>query len=267
MGYGDVLMALGEAREIKKKLPEYKVLIGFESDYEDSPLYINNPYITKRAEIKHGDKFVSLGNCGGYRPYIDYLRTTLSQTFFKKYKPIPGDIFFTKEEKHFIETHRKIGDFVLIEPHYKKSCMHRNNKDWGWEKYQQIVLNNPDIKFVQLNYGKRLLDRVHEIRTTGFREALAVISLAKSLVVPEGGMHHGAAVFQTPSVVIFGGLISPEITGYDFHTNLYTGGEPCGSRYECDHCRKSMNKITVEQVSKSLREILDKHTLPVARSA
>jgi len=267
MGYGDVLMALGEVREIKKKLPEFKVLIGFENDYEDSPLFINNPYITKRSDVSMGDRFISLGNCGGYRPYINYRKTTLSNTVFKKYKPIPGDIFFTKEEKHLIDTLRKLGDFVLIEPHYKKSCMHRNNKDWGWNKYQDVVGRNKDIKFVQVDYGKVILNGAQGIKTTGFREALAVMSLAKTVLCPEGGMHHGAAVFQKPAVVIYGGLISPEITGYDFQTNLFTGGEPCGARYECDHCRKSMDKITVEQVSSELRTILDKHPVSLQRTA
>ena len=66
-----------------------------------------------------------------------------------------------------------------------------------------------------------------------------------------------AATVKAKGVVIFGGFIPPEITGYDFHTNLFTGGEACGSRYSCKHCKAAMEAIGVDEVVEHMRKIID----------
>jgi hypothetical protein len=53
---------------------------------------------------------------------------------------------------------------------------------------------------------------------------------AALLISPEGGLHHAAAALGVRAVVIFGGFISPATTGYELHTNLFTGGQACGMR-------------------------------------
>jgi hypothetical protein len=40
------------------------------------------------------------------------------------------------------------------------------------------------------------------------------------------------------------------------HRNLFTGGEPCGSRKDCQHCRQAMTDITPTMVLNELKEIL-----------
>ncbi len=72
-------------------------------------------------------------------------------------------------------------------------------------------------------------------------------------------MHHAAAATNKQAVVIFGGHISPQITGYNFHKNLYANieGSPCGNKDLCKHCEKSMSFITTKMVRDSIREILD----------
>ena len=65
-------------------------------------------------------------------------------------------------------------------------------------------------------------------------------------------MHHCAAAFGVPGIVIFGGFISPATTGYGCHVNLFTGGEACGMRIPCEHCADAMRKITPEQVAAAL---------------
>jgi len=65
-----------------------------------------------------------------------------------------------------------------------------------------------------------------------------------------------AAATGTPAVVIYGGVISPANTGYDLHLNQYAGGEPCGSRKPCRHCRQAMGAIGVPRVVADLRRLL-----------
>ena len=71
-------------------------------------------------------------------------------------------------------------------------------------------------------------------------------------------MHHAAAATNKQAVVIFGGHISPQITGYNFHKNLYANIEksPCGEKNRCKHCEKSMSLITTEMVMEGIEEIL-----------
>jgi ADP-heptose:LPS heptosyltransferase len=75
---------------------------------------------------------------------------------------------------------------------------------------------------------------------------------------PEGGMHHAAAATDLKAVVIFGGHISPDLTGYNFHKNLYVNDtqSPCGNKMPCDHCKKCLEKITPEMVIKEIKKII-----------
>ena len=78
---------------------------------------------------------------------------------------------------------------------------------------------------------------------------------------PEGGFSHAAAALSKPGVVIYGGWIPPQIIGYDFHENLYVDieGSPCGIRdRECDHCKKCMDLITVDNVINAVERNINK---------
>ena len=71
-------------------------------------------------------------------------------------------------------------------------------------------------------------------------------------------MHHAAAATSCKAVVIFGGHISPEITGYDFHKIIYVDlpNSPCGSKNICQHCKECMRLISIETVVHEIKEIL-----------
>ena len=68
---------------------------------------------------------------------------------------------------------------------------------------------------------------------------------------------HAAAALKVPAVVIYGGFISPKVTGYPLHRNLFTGGTPCGMRTNCKHCRDAMAAILPTTVYDELKEILE----------
>ena len=148
-------------------------------------------------------------------------------------------------------------DFVLIEPNLPWHKPIAVNKDWGEAKFQLLAdhLLKDGFDVVQMLYtdyyqgSKRRLNRVRYIHTPTFRHALAVLSRAKFAVLPEGGLHHGAAALDILAVVLFGGCAPPEVLGYDFHFNL-TGREPeaCGSRTWCRHCNEAMRRISAEEV-------------------
>ena len=88
--------------------------------------------------------------------------------------------------------------------------------------------------------------------------ACAFIKNLDLFVGTEGGFHHAAAALDKKAVVIFGGFISPSITGYDFHSNIYIDSEksPCGKKSVCEHCINSMKKISKKTVVKLIKKNL-----------
>jgi hypothetical protein len=79
----------------------------------------------------------------------------------------------------------------------------------------------------------------------------------------EGGLHHAAAAVRLPAVVIFGGFITPAVTGYAEQVNLTAPGlgvaHPlgCGRRVDCPHCADAIAQITPELVAQEVRKVLE----------
>ena len=63
-------------------------------------------------------------------------------------------------------------------------------------------------------------------------------------------MHHAAAAFDIPGVVVMGGFPWVEAVGYPTHINL--GGDGCGALVPCEHCRKAMEAIEIGDVVSAL---------------
>ena len=168
----------------------------------------------------------------------------------------PGEIYLTYEERQYA---RMTGqDYVLIEPNPSpKSPV--ANKQWPFERYETVArtLKSYDIEVVQLNYPRaRLLKAARPIPCPSFRIALAIMERAEIFIGGEGGLHHGAAAVGLPGVVLFGGFIPPQVTGYDIHTNLTGGAEACGSLTPCPHCAAAMGAIGADEVLDAAMAIL-----------
>ena len=238
----------GQARVMQQTDPR-KVRIVYEKPrWHD--VWFNNPRLAVPGEI--GD-FQDLHPRDGYlRPYMEAKHA--NRWVWKEFRPPPGEIYLTPQERNFGQRH---AGRVILEPHIKQGAS--PNKQWGrWEELAQI-LTKLGIRFTQLGPGGTYwLKGAEFIETRNFREAAAVLSTAKACVLPEGAMHHACAAFNTPAVVLFGGYISPKVTGYDTQVNLFTGGDlGCGMRNPCRHCQRAMEAISPEKVAKHLTGILD----------
>lgn len=173
------------------------------------------------------------------------------------FKPIPGEVFFDNNEKAFIGSLKP--GFILIEPNVPWQKTVAQNKDWGRKRYQAVadalLAEGRDV--VQFSHGRDRIKGARIIATPSFRFALAALSRAALAIVPEGGLHHGAATVGIPAVVLFGGFIPPQVTGYDTHINLTGGAVACGSLNLCVHCRQAMAAITVDEVVGAARAVLE----------
>jgi ADP-heptose:LPS heptosyltransferase len=240
-------MVTGHVRNLQLKDPR-KVKIVYERRTHWSPVFDHNPRIARIGE--EGDFQLYYPRVNGLRPYCS--GKSSKKWTWTEYKPPVGEIFLLDEEKEFGES-----GLVIIEPNTKEGAS--PNKDWGWDRWREFVvrLNKLGIDPVQLGPPKtNVVSGARLIVTETFRQACAVLSKARAAVLHEGALHHAAAVFGIPSIVIFGGYISPKQTGYDSQVNLFTGGEPCGMRLPCMHCQEAMAKIKPEQVLEELKALL-----------
>lgn len=163
---------------------------------------------------------------------------------------IPGEMFFTAAERALGARHG--AEFVLIEPNVPGWKSVAPNKDWGFERYQQVAdgLRAAGYRVCQFVHADatRVLDGADALATENFRDALTVLENARLYIGPEGGLHHGAAAVGVRAVVLFGGFIPPQVTGYRSHVNLTGKAVACGSLRKCDHCAKAMARISVNEV-------------------
>ena len=122
MGYGDDLLVTSLAAKIKKQFPERQIVIGIaEKNHAfHSPIYENNPNIADCRNLDNNKPIHLIDFHELNRPYIDYEKSIPNNYVWKNFKPIPGEIFFSKKEK--IEAKKIISEAKKFwnEKHNKK---------------------------------------------------------------------------------------------------------------------------------------------------
>lgn len=268
MGFGDEIMATGMAKGAY--LACKKIAFGDGKNIIWGPwsteIFLNNPNIAQPGQ--QWDPGVEwIPHYKGNRLYHKPPHLDGRWSFNPNFRPIPGEIFLTQEEIEFGEA---CGEgYVVVEPQVKNTAP---NKKWPYDRWIEVVrqLRATGIDVVQFVYRSgEVVPGARQIVTPTFRSALAAIARSRLLIVPEGGLHHGAAAFNKPAVVIFGGFISPQITGYDFHINLFRSeGLGCGNyRDPCPHCKAAMESITALEVIDAAKRLYFEKELYFAKGS
>jgi len=267
MGIGDQVMAAGRAKLLHKKTGK-RVCIGRCPSILWSPLYSDIPYLVKPGEKEQDDQ-IWLLDCPGARPYIDYQGTRLHRdnrrmsrkrfrrwVWVDKHTPEPMEIFFSEEEEYERDMLKK-RKFILVNPHQKQKAP--PNKTWPFEYFQEVVNSlKDDYEIIQLkkDHGEPSLQHATSYALT-LRQLAVYISTAALVVSGEGLFHHLAAAFKTPTVVLFGGFISPDITGYDYQQSIYVQDKNVlGVREATEAGRNIMLSITPELVLDLAEDLL-----------
>ena len=286
MGYGDEIMASGYARLAKQQFPKLQILIGNKEKLlvYDSIIYKNNPNITLIDQVNPKIKRMWIENFPNNRPYLK--KITKDKIFWNmEYRAIKGDIFFDKLEsiyanniineskKYWFQNNTKeYKAIIFIETTSNKTSSNPEifrykhlNKDWGIEKWNELIyqLSSEYLIIQSFHNDSYKHKNIFQFNST-FRKACSVLNLCDFYVGPEGGFGHASAALNIPSVIYFGGWISPKTTGYNFHKNIYLDVEdsPCGVYgYLCKHCEYCRNNISVEYMNEAIFLSLKKNNI------
>ena len=282
MGYGDDLLITSLAAQIKKKYPDRQIVIGIaKKNYAyHSPIYENNPNISDCRNLDNKKPIHIIDYHEYNRPYIDYTRTTDEKYAWKKFKPIPGELFFSDKEKleakniilqakdYWKNNHKKnYKKIIFLETSSTKNAssqfsIKQQNKDWGHENWKELVkkIENDYLIIQSIHKGTKNFPGVFEAKKMDFRLACAVLNLSDFYVGIEGGFGQVAAALGKKGVIYFGGWISPDVIGYDFHENVYFQDKlsPCGEYKKiCNHCEEARKKITVDMLLQKIYKITE----------
>lgn len=252
MGYGDEIIGTGLAKGLRArgKLAAFGDGMTIHWGPWCEEMFAHNPNIAKPGS-EHLSNLQWIAHYKGARKYNKLQAGKWVWNYDFKVKP--GEFFFNDVERAVIENCRKsLNGFIVIEPNVPWQKSVAPNKDWGQQKYEQLSqrLQRNGARVVQFIHknSRRRLPGVTTIEFHKFREAIATLSLARLYIGPEGGMHHAAAALNVKAVVIMGGFIPPSVIGYDSHVNLTGDAEACGNLQACEHCRKAMARISVDDV-------------------
>ena len=245
MGIGDDIVSTSIAKRAFQKV-NAPVCIGDGSEVQWSPVFENNPKIARSPY----PGCLWLHCYKGHRPYIAD-RTPERFVYKPDFKAEPGEIYFSDAERKLWPEYDY--PFILIEPNVKNVPFSKN-KAWPIERWQAVVDELKDYRFVQMKTGKHKLQGVSLVGSPGIRHGFAMVARAALFLGTDGALHHAAAALGKPAVVLWGGLASPKNLGYDSHVNLHAGSKPCGTLMPCLHCKYEMEKITVEMVVAAVRK-------------
>jgi len=246
MGVGDEIMASGMARGAA--LHGHRVAFGDGQriiwSNHSSIVFEGNPNVASPGQEREKSlRWVRYYK--GNRIYSKLAQDHSRWIWNYEFKAPRGEIYLSSFERECAAALPI--SYVLVEPNVLVHKSWTQNKFWPY--YQELV-DRLDVEVFQFSYpGMRTrLNNVTLIETPDMRTALVYLSRAGLYIGPEGGLQHGAAAFDVPAVVLFGGWSPPSMMGYDDHVNLTGDAEACGSHLRCEHCQKAMRAISVEQV-------------------
>lgn len=278
-GVGDVLMATGVLRAFRRTYPQQVIV---ETRYPE--LFRDNP----DAWLIWRDGTVSNAIQNTFRHRIiwrlgNYLTKTYDQTRITPRYPFPGKgihimdamaktigITLLPEERHpflflskqEIKLHEWANNWIAVQS--SSSTYWTPNKNWVPGRMQKVVdhLASQGYSVVQIgSLEDEPLNNVTDLRgKTTLREGAAILANSIIFIGLEGGLVHSARSVNCPAVVIYTGYTLPEETGYPENINIRakTAGESCWSREPCEHCERSAQDVSVEEVLSAVLGILQK---------
>lgn len=142
-----------------------------------------------------------------------------------------------------------------------------SNKNWYLDRFEVVAAAcrqyGPVLQIGNPTPTPPLRDAIDYRGKTALRQVAALLKAARLFIGTEGGLMHVCRAVDTPGVILFGGYVFPQQTGYPTLTNIATNlpCAPCWKREPCPNNMECMRQISVEQVLQAVAETL---TSPVS---
>lgn len=226
-GLGDNLLLTALLPEIRTRMPDHRIVV--ETPWKE--LFEHNPHAdwvtdkhmkTTRRHIKPVYRVGKRGDRPFLEQMLDYIGSGSAGA---------PRIYLTERE---VQRARDAypGRYVAVCP-AGKTAFSSNRREWGLANFQELRDMLGQYRFVQIGLMRDpLLDNVSDARGLSVRESAAILHNAWFFIGLEGGFMHVARAVGTRSVIIFGGYILPEMSGYEENINI-------SSEVDCSPCYNS----------------------------
>jgi ADP-heptose:LPS heptosyltransferase len=234
--------------ELRRRMPGHRIVV--ETPWKE--LFANNPYAdwvtdkhvkTTKRHIKPVYRVEKRGDPPFLEQMLSYVGSGRAGT---------PQIYLTEDEVEHARAEYP-GRFIAICP-TGKNVFSANRREWGLDRFQELRDLLRGHRFVQIGLAEDpLLSVVADARGMSVRESSAIIRNASFFLGLEGGFMHVARAVGTRAVIIYGGYILPEVSGYRENVNISSEVDcsPCYnshvSRTPCDSM-KCMEPITPRMV-------------------
>jgi len=170
------------------------------------------------------------------------------------------EIRLTEKEKN------RYGEFqgsIVVQTSRKNPRYQFANKEWvpgNWKQLGDQLSGMGRLVQVGSADDPEIFGAADLRGKTTIRELASLMANARVFVGLEGFLMHLARAVDLPSVIIYGGWIAPNQSGYENNINLFTAlpCSPCGFTNHCDYDRECMKKITPETVAEAAQKILNR---------
>lgn len=248
-------MASGQARSAFNETGKRVRIVGKNGRPRVNDLWRGLPWIVNDA-TERGD-FATVVNGPQARPYIRYPFTRALGCTYSGWRArdhVGAIHLFAPELAHAEAWTRGRPPFIVLEPNL--APMSNPNKQWGVDRWQALadILSKRGFLPVQLGpRGTPILRNVLHFETPTFRDAAAILARASAAILPEGALHHAAAALGVRAVVLFGGAVDVNATGYPLHRNIATA-PACGRWLPCSHCASTWAAIKPAAVAATFED-------------
>lgn len=282
-GIGDHVCMTAVVQSVVKATSKKVIVL---TDYPE--LFLNNPYIYKVFSLKNKSylfkRFLARLNNKNIRRFAapSGTRTYMTLNGVNKkislieahsanlklncnFSNLSPKLFFTPLELKELEIkYKKLLEkpYALISPHSKVT--YTPNKEWGFDKFQQVINKTPNYNWVQMGTSsEQLLDSVIDYRgkTQTIRELAFLISKSEFVLSTEGVFNHLAAAFGVKSFVIFSGFTPIELAKYEITIPIVRVPQiDCAPCWLLEKCPKEKKWCTEDISAQDVIDVILKET-------
>lgn len=261
MGYGDEILAAGQAQRHFDATGKVSVIVDVEGRVRQHDIWDSNPAIEQHPQPGWSfDGYHVIKNGPHCRPYIVYPFTEDSGWTFNEHfhaRDHRARLYLTPNDLYRgAETRRRHGPYILVDP-WSKHANLRWPIEW-WSQLVEALRAHGHVVVQHIYRGAPLLPFVIPIESPSFRVACGLVACSSLYVRGESGMCHAAAALGRAQVTIWGACMSWDaLGGYDKQIGLGVSARPCGSYRACQHCKTAMANILPEAVFHAIETQLE----------